>query len=785
MTTRPSFPVWLIAALLVLVAIAVYWPATGHDFVNYDDPDYVTANPHVQGGLYWAGVKWAFCNTQQAVYWAPLTWLSHMVACQFFGLKPWGHHLINVLLHAINTGLVFLVFKRMTGTTWRSAILAALFGLHPLRVESVAWVTERKDVLSGCFGLLCLWAYARYIEKSKVQSLKSKVQGLESGVRGSRFVVRASRFEIRPFHPRLWYWTAVVMFALGLMSKPMLVTLPFVLLLLDYWPLGRMTNAERRMQNAESGSTLHALLPLLTEKLPFFALAAAASVVTFVVQKQGGALEPIDYLPLGARGGNALISYGRYLGKIFWPRNLAVFYPHPGQWPLAEVVLAGGVMLGISGLLFMRRRRYPFLLIGWLWFLGMLVPAIGLIQSSSQAMADRFTYLPALGVMILAVWGAYELTQRRRYAVMALSVAGSAAIVLCVVLTRQQLGHWKDGEALFRQAVGVTKDNWLALNNLGCALVKKGQFDEAISHYLEALRLKPGYAMAYNNLGVALTKKGQFDAGISQFQEALRLKPDYAEARYNFGNALVRKGRIDEGISEYREALRHQPDYADAHCKLGIALVKKGQIDEGISQYLEALRLNPEDAEAHCNLGVALVRKGRVDEGISQYVEALRLNPEDAEAHYNYGNALMRRNQIDEAIHQFEEALRRQPDYALAHYNLGTALEQKGEINAAVRQFQETVRLQPNDASARYNLGNALAEKGQMDEAIRQFQEALRRQPDYAEAHSNLGIALARQNRIDEAIRQFEEALRLKPDDAQARNNLARAVEMKTAPPGP
>src|ERR1017187_7749343 len=514
------------------------------------------------------------------------------------------------------------------------------------------------------------------------------------------------------------------MFALGLMSKPMLVTLPFVLLLLDYWPLGRMTNAEGRMQNAESGSTLHAprftlhaLLPLLTEKLPFFVLAAAASVVTFVVQKQGGALEPIDYLPLGARGGNALISYGRYLGKIFWPRNLAVFYPHPGQWPLAEVLLAGGLMLGISGLLFMRRRRYPFLLIGWLWFLGMLVPAIGLIQSSSQAMADRFTYLPALGVMILAVWGAYELTQRRRYAVMALSVAGSAAIVLCVVLTRQQLGHWKDGEALFRQAVGVTKDNWLALNNLGCALVKKGQ--------------------------------------------------------------------IDEGISQYREALRHQPDYADAHCKLGIALVKKGQIDEGISQYLEALRLNPEDAEAHCNLGVALVRKGRFDEGISQYVEALRLDPEDAEAHYNYGNALMRRNQIDEAIHQFEEALRRQPDYALAHYNLGTALEQKGEINAAVRQFQETVRLQPNDASARYNLGNALAEKGQMDEAIRQFQEAVRLKPDYAEAHSNLGIALARQNRIDEAIRQFEEALRLKPDDAQARNNLARAREMKIAPAGP
>ena len=763
--------------------MAVFWPATGHDFVSYDDPDYVTANPHVQAGLTWAGVKWAFCNTQQAVYWAPLTWLSHLLACQFFGLNAWGHHLINVVLHAANTGLVFLLFRRMTGATWRSAILAALFGLHPLRVESVAWVTERKDVLSGFFGFLALLCYARYA-KEHMQKAKCGTQNP-----APRTVHHISRFTL---HASRFYFLSLGCFALGLMSKPMLVTLPFAMLLLDYWPLKRMQNAECRMQKAESGatfdarrSTLRALLPLLAEKLPFFALAAAASVVTFVVQKQGGALEPIGYLPLGARVGNALISYCRYLGKMFWPANLAVFYPHPGQWPLVKVLLAGGLLLGISGLLFMKRRRYPFLLVGWLWFVGTLVPAIGLIQSSSQAMADRFTYLPSLGVLILAIWGACELTQRWRYAVTAVAVAGSVAIVLCVVVTRQQLGHWKDGETLFRHAVGVTRDNWLALNNLGCALVKKGQIDEAIGYYVEALILRPGYAMAHNNLGVALTKKGQFDEGISQVQEALRLKPDYAEAYYNLGNALVRKGQIDAGISQYLEALRRQPDYADAHCNLGIALVRKGQLDEALSQYLEALRLAPANAEAHANLGIVFVRKGRIDEAISQYLEALRLQPDYAEAHYNFGNALLRKGQVDAAISQFQEAIRQQPDYALAHNNLGTALEQKGQIAAAISQFQEAIRLTPDDASAYFNLGSALAERNQIDEAIRQFQEALRLNPDYAEAYNNAGIALASKGEVAAAISLFQEAVRLKPDYAQARDNLARALELKRASAGP
>jgi protein O-mannosyl-transferase len=640
--------------LLALVTIAIYWPATSHDFVNFDDPDYVTDNPHVQGGLSWAGVKWAFSNPVSS-NWHPLTVLSHMLLCQTSGLNPWAHHLTNVLLHALNATLVFVLLWQLTGARWRSLLVAALFALHPLRVESVAWVAERKDVLSSFFGLLALWAYTRYVQ---LQSPKS------------RFTFHASRF----------YLLSLLLFTLGLLSKPALVTWPFIMLLLDYWPLRRTT--PREMLDPPSrlaGTTPGAASPwmkLVQEKIPFFALAATASVVTLVVQTRTGSVMTVQNVPLAARAGNALISYCRYLGKLFWPADLAVYYPHPGRWPAVTLLLACALLLGISGLLWAQRRRFPFLLMGWLWFLGMLVPMIGLVQTGQQAMADRHTYLPSLGVLILTVWGIHEFTRHGRHAVTVLAVAGSAAILLCAVLTRLQLRYWQDSESLFRHALKVTQDNWLAHGNLGAALEEKGAVDEAIRQFQEALRLSPDHPDTRYNLGTALDKAGQLDAAIAQFQEAIRLRPGYAEAHNNLGSALLRKGQLETAIGQFQEALRFKPDCAPARLNLGSALLQNGQLDAAISQLREAVRLNP-DYAAHFNLGNALYQKGQTDNAIRQFQAAIRAKPNSADAHNNLGMALGAKGQIDEAIRQFQAAIYLSPDYADAQSNLARALEIK------------------------------------------------------------------------------------------------------------
>ncbi len=448
----PRVPSSLFAGFLLLLTLAVFWPATHCDFINVDDQAYVTENAHVQAGLTPANVKWAFTHPVSA-NWHPLTMLSHMLDCQLFGLKPWGHHLTSVLLHAFNAVLVFVWLQQMTGARWRSLLVAAIFAVHPLRVESVAWVAERKDVLCAFFGLLTLIAYTRYVQnvadgrwqmtnRTHTSPRPSPQRGEgEKRVPVSSPVTR---------HPSLFYALALVCFALGLMSKPMLVTLPFVLLLLDYWPLNRMRSAECGMRS---------LKWLLLEKIPFFALAAADGVVTFLIQGQNGVVKTAADYPPGARIGNLLISYCRYLGKIFWPTDLAVYYPHPGYWPLAEVLLAGGFLLGVTAGFVMLRRRHPFLLMGWLWFVGTLVPVIGLVQVGRQSMADRYTYLPSLGVFILTIWGAFAVVRRWRYHEAILALMGAAAVAVCVMVTRQQLGYWQDSGTLFRHTLEVTKDN--------------------------------------------------------------------------------------------------------------------------------------------------------------------------------------------------------------------------------------------------------------------------------------------------------------------------------------
>ncbi len=696
----PRLPVWLMAVMLVLLTVAIYWPLRHYNFVNLDDLVFVAENPHVQGGLTWAGVKWAF-QLYRADYWHPLTWLSLMLDASLFGQGARGFHFTNVALHAANSVLLFLWLRLLTGALWRSVVVAALFALHPLRVESVAWVTERKDVLSGCFGLLSLIFYVRYATRGQRPEAKGELSlatGPESPCQHPASVMSALASSN--------YWLSILFLACGLMSKAMLVTWPFVMLLLDYWPLQRLQLFSFRL----SVSTLR---PLVREKIPFLLLSGGSCVLTYLTEGGRRRAAGFEGIPALLRLENAVVAYARYLGKTFWPVRLAVPYTQPDHWSWLAVGGSFLVVVGVSLVVLWFGRRRHCLLVGWCWFMGTLIPVIGLTKGWGTFMADRFTYLSSVGVLLLVIWGAYELTRGWRCQVMALSVAVGAAIVLCLVLTRQQLGYWQDSEALSRHALAVTEKNFLAHRNLGNALAKKGENDEAIRQYQEALRLKPDYPEAHNNLGNALDDKGQTDEAIRHFQEALRLKPDYPEAHNNLGIALGKEGQTDEAIRQFQEALRLEPECAGAHYNLGAAFGLKGQTEEAIRQFQEAVRLKADDAEAHYNLGNTLLEKGQTDEAVRQYREVLRLKPDHAAAHNNLGTALYHQGHTDEAIRQYLEALRLKPDYAAAHNNLGTALYRQGRTDEAIRQFQEALRLKPDFAGARKSLDVVLSAKAQ------------------------------------------------------------------------
>ena len=627
--------------VLTLFTLLLYWPSTNNDFVNCDDPVYVLLNQHVIGGLTFENVTWA-ASTGYNHNWHPLTWLSHMTDCQLFGLNPSAHHLTSPLLHVLNTILVFVFLRLLTGAVWRSFMVAALFGWHPLHVESVAWVSERKDVLSCCFGLLSLIFYVHFV-RSKTGNPKSVTRN---------------------------YLLSLGCLALGLMSKPMLVTWPFVLLLLGYWPLRRIS--ELRFRSSD-------LKPLLLEKIPFLGLSTIVSIVTYHVQKQGGSLGMAENLPVAARASNAIVSYCRYLGKLFWPTDLAVFYPHPGHWPVADVVLAATLLLGITAFVFIQRGKFPFLLMGWLWFLGTLVPVIGLVQVGDQAMADRYTYIPSLGIFILIIWGGFEVTKPWPKPELARWGVGLAALSLCVVFTREQLGFWRNGEILFRHTLAVTRNNYFAQSGLGVALYHQGKIDEAILHYQESLKLRPTDADTLSNLATALADCGRNNEAIAAYQAGLKIQPADPALHNNLGTVLAQNGQPDAAIREYQEAIRLQPDFASAHKNIANTLLNLNRIDEAIKHYQEAIHNQPNDPESLNNWGVALFKHGQIDEALIQYKKSIELKPNYADARNNLAAALFNLGRIDEAIAQFREVVRLEPSDNIARENLARALQLQGE----------------------------------------------------------------------------------------------------------
>ena len=671
-----------VAAGLAAATLVAFWPVVRCGFINIDDGDYVTANPMVKAGLTTVGIKWAF-QSLDFNNWHPLTWLSHMLDCELFGQNAAAHHLVNVGLHVVNSLLLFLVLRRMTRTLWPSAFVAALFALHPLHVESVVWISERKDVLSTFFGMLTILMYVRYVQRSEVGSQRANL-----AAPSSLFPLPSSTSS---------YLLSLLFFALGLMSKPMLVTLPFVLLLLDYWPLDRFVLHR-------PDSKLRAFLSLVQEKAAFLLLSLASAVVTMVAQGRGGAVRSLAAVPLHMRVENAVLSWLCYLQKAFWPAHLAVFYPYPKVIPIGLVAGAGSVLLiATLGAIWQARRR-PHIAVGWFWFVGTLLPVIGVVQVGQQALADRYTYVPFVGVFVMVAWSAHALIRRRPGLALSLSAAAALVLCCCVCLTRRQIGYWQESETLLRHALAVTKRNQFAHNNLGSALLSKGQVDEAVGHFKEALRLLPNYPDAHNNLGAALLQKGQADEAIPHLEAALAVKPNFPQAHFNLGLAFAGQGRREEAISQFREGLKLSPGDARAHAGLGAALLDQGRLDEAISQLQEANSLAPGDADTLRRLGVALSRKGRLDEAIARLQEARRLNPDCAETCSSLGIALGRKGYPNEAIAQFQEALRLKPDFAEAHCNLGAALGKQGRLDEAIGQFQEALRLRPDYTDAQNNL---------------------------------------------------------------------------------
>ena len=555
-----------LCTVLLVLTLGVFFQTSDHQFINFDDPLYVTNNPYVTGGITEKNIIWAFTTTT-ASNWHPLTWLSHMADVEIFGLNPRGHHLTSVLIHTASTLLLFWLLAQMTKAPWQSLFVAALFALHPLHVESVAWVAERKDVLSGFFWVLTLLCYVGYVKHRTVKS----------------------------------YLLTLFSFLVGLLTKPMLVTLPVIMFVLDCWPLGRFSP-----QKGEGHRTVgFTFWSLVKEKIPFFLFSALSAIITIYAQGKGGAMSSFEAVPLTSRIGNALVAYATYIGKTIWPHDLAFFYPFPLSLPFWQVCASIVLLVLISIVTIRLRRQKPYLIVGWFWFLVTLVPVIGFVQVGGQSMADRYTYIPLTGLFIMGCWGVPDLLRGLRHRSAILVILSIIVVSALVITTWRQLGYWKDNIPLYRHTLDVTSNNYIILNNLGIALADRGEVDAAIQAYQEALRVWPKSATAHVNLGAALAGQGKFEEAISHYAEALRLKPDYALARINWSKALNNKG---------------------------VALAQQGKMSEAIRHFDQALYIDPDSVDGHFNLGIALAHLNRIDEAAEQFVHVLRLTPESADA---------------------------------------------------------------------------------------------------------------------------------------------------------
>ncbi len=786
----PSFSTvrrpWLMTLLLFVGTLLLFGRSVGFGFVNYDDSGHVFNNPHVQAGLTGESLRWAF--TGEGVIWNPLTRLSHLVDGQLYGLRPWGHHLTSVLWHAANAALAFLLLRRLTASFWASALCAALFAWHPLRVESVTWVSERKDVLSGFFFLLTLWTYIGYAE---------------------------SRRTSRPGTTEVWrrYALTLLWFVCGLLSKPMLVTLPGVLLLLDFWPLRRAplptplggASSMPAIPGNPANQPVHSSwTALLLEKLPFAALAALFSLVAMHTQQAGGAF--VLQLSLLDRLANAPVAVARYLGNVFWPFDLVVAYPHPGTWPLA--VVGGAILLlaAVTGLALHQARSRPWLLVGWLWFLGMLVPVIGIVQIGFQSIADRYTYLPTLGLSIALAWSL------RALATPTAAKAVLAGLILAGLGVRSvdQQGHWRSSVALYQHAIDCVPDNTEAEVFLGFTLEDGGHDAEAAPHVQRALTLSPTNPIALATRARLATKQGRLADAEADYRASLAAKPDEADTQYALGLLLLSQHRPGEALVNFRAAIELQPDRLDVLMTLAETEAATGLGDDAVRRFAAALVQNPTTASLHTRYALLLADLGRTDDALTHAGRAVELAPAAPIALANYANLLRLAGRLPEACEHYRRAVAAAPTDAALRLGLGLALRQNRELDAAQAEFEAAARLQPSLAAAHLAVGELLltgnqaapaaarfrqalaadssaipallglaraaTQLGAYDEAATSLQQAIALQPDSPAPYSAWAEILVRQKRFAEAIPPYEKAVGLQPADPETHAALGYAL---------
>ena len=750
---QPDHPRWPLAIVVALVTFAAFLPALGNGFVKWDDDVNFLLNPDYRG-LGWTQLKWMFTTFHAGPY-QPLCWVSYGLDYVLWGMNPGGYHLTNNLLHACNAVLLYYCGIRLlqlavadtendrTGISLAAAFAALVYAVHPLRVESVAWVTERKDVLSGSFFLLTILLY------------------LQAGA------APASR------RPRLlaFAWGA---YLAALLSKGIVVTLPLVLVLLDIYPL-------RRLSGPSEEWLAPAQRPLWAEKIPFLSMALVFGIVGVIGQARHAELRPLETYGLAARLAQACFGMAFYLGKTLAPWNLLPLYELPRRFhPYApQFLFSAAVVLALGIGLFRMRRRWPAGLAAGAYYVVTLLPVLGIIQFGLQLAADRYTYLPSMGWALVIGGGLLALRRWRRTGIV--SVASRVLAVACVAglaaMTWRQSLIWRDTETLWRHALSVDPGIVVAHNNLGLELSDQGKLDEAIAHYLQALKIDPLSADAHNNLGRAWLRRERWDDAIYELREAVRINPRHANAYNNLGSALAHKGQWDEALASYRQALAVDPGNVTALTNWGDALAGQSRYDEALERYRQALRIKPGHVDAYNNMGAVMIKQGRLSEGVLMLQEALRNGPDDATAHFNLATALLNQGRQDEAVEHYRAVLRIDPQHKAARRDLGLALARKGDWGEVLGHLRGILQADPRDADAHFSLANILAGQGRLDEAIGHYHEALGIDPRHGEARNNLGVALIHQGRWNEAIEQFRAALRVRPADALAKDNLEKALE--------